>query len=229
MSAFCEPETTTSIPQASVSSGTAPSDETASTTSDRVADRRLDRAARRRRRRSRSRTACRARARRPLRAPPRRSRRDRAPRPTRSRCAARRDRGARRSSIQRSPNAPATTTATWSPGPAGSRPPTPSRRCPEALKSSTSELGAEHLLEPLERPRVDLAKVSAAVVDHRLGAGGEHLGRHGRRARREQVALLQGLQPSAAAATAQPDMPRGQTRGRAATSGVCSGRGCPRP
>ena len=32
ISAFCEPETTTSIPQASVSSGTAPSDETASTT-----------------------------------------------------------------------------------------------------------------------------------------------------------------------------------------------------
>ena len=33
ISAFCEPETTTSIPQASVSSGTAPSDEIASTTS----------------------------------------------------------------------------------------------------------------------------------------------------------------------------------------------------
>jgi hypothetical protein len=32
MSAFCEPETTTSIPHASVSSGTAPSDETPSTT-----------------------------------------------------------------------------------------------------------------------------------------------------------------------------------------------------
>ena len=35
ISAFCEPETTTSMPQASVSSGTAPSEETASTTSDR--------------------------------------------------------------------------------------------------------------------------------------------------------------------------------------------------
>ena len=33
ISAFCEPETTTSTPHASVSSGTAPSDETASTTS----------------------------------------------------------------------------------------------------------------------------------------------------------------------------------------------------
>ena len=33
ISAFCEPETTTSIPHASVSSGTAPSDEIASTTS----------------------------------------------------------------------------------------------------------------------------------------------------------------------------------------------------
>ena len=31
MSAFCEPDTATSMPQASVSSGTAPSDETAST------------------------------------------------------------------------------------------------------------------------------------------------------------------------------------------------------
>ena len=33
ISAFCEPERTTSTPQASVSSGTAPSEETASTTS----------------------------------------------------------------------------------------------------------------------------------------------------------------------------------------------------
>ena len=33
ISAFCEPESTTSIPHASVSSGTAPSDEIASTTS----------------------------------------------------------------------------------------------------------------------------------------------------------------------------------------------------
>src|SRR5579871_3680692 len=32
MSAFCEPETTTSMPHAPVSSGTAPSEETASTT-----------------------------------------------------------------------------------------------------------------------------------------------------------------------------------------------------
>ena len=57
-------------------------------------------------------------------------------------------------------------------------------------------LGAEHLLEALERPRVDRLEVGAAVVDHRLGAGREHLGRHGRRARREQVALLHGTQAS---------------------------------
>ena len=43
ISAFCEPETATSIPHTSVSSGTAPSDEIASTTSSRVADRLLDR------------------------------------------------------------------------------------------------------------------------------------------------------------------------------------------
>ena len=63
ISAFCEPERTTSMPQASVSSGTAPSDEIASTTSVALADRLLDARARRRRRRSTCRTAGRARRR----------------------------------------------------------------------------------------------------------------------------------------------------------------------
>ena len=52
-------------------------------------------------------------------------------------------------------------------------------------------LGAVHVLQPAEHARVDLAEVGAAVVDDRLGARGEHLGRYGRRPRREQVPLLQ--------------------------------------
>ena len=97
---------------------------------------------------------------------------------------------------QRSPNAPATTTATLSPGPREVR----DRRLHRAGAGRAEEqhlaLGAEHLLQALERPRVDLLEVGAAVVDHRLGARGEHLGRHGRRARREQVALLHATQAS---------------------------------
>ena len=53
-------------------------------------------------------------------------------------------------------------------------------------------LGAEHVLEPREAALVHLAEVGAAVVHHRLGHRREHLGRHGRRAGREQVALLHG-------------------------------------
>ena len=60
-------------------------------------------------------------------------------------------------------------------------------------------LGAVHLLQPLEHARVDLAEVRRAVVDDRLGERGEHLRRHGRRPGREQVPLLRHRpQPSAA-------------------------------
>ena len=52
-------------------------------------------------------------------------------------------------------------------------------------------LGAVHVFEPRQRARVDLAEVGPAVVDDRLRSRREHLGRHGRRPRREQVALLQ--------------------------------------
>src|SRR5215470_15519294 len=51
-------------------------------------------------------------------------------------------------------------------------------------------LGAEDLLQARERAFVDDAEVGAAVVDDRLGRRREYLGRHGRRAGREQVALL---------------------------------------
>jgi hypothetical protein len=51
-------------------------------------------------------------------------------------------------------------------------------------------LRAVHLCEAGEAALVDLAVVAGAVVDDGLGERGEHLGRHGRRARREQVLLL---------------------------------------
>ena len=50
-------------------------------------------------------------------------------------------------------------------------------------------LGAADLLQPAERPEHELAEVRPAVVDDRRRAGGERLGRHGRRPRRHQVAL----------------------------------------
>ncbi len=50
--------------------------------------------------------------------------------------------------------------------------------------------GAVDVAQPAERPFVDRAEVGAAVVDDRLGACRQHLGRHRRRPGREQVALL---------------------------------------
>ena len=79
-------------------------------------------------------------------------------------------------------------------------------------------------LQPRERALVDVAEVGAAVVHHRLGHRREHLGRHGRRARREQVALLHSFSgylradstPTAtsAAVTASSNMPSNPRRRR---------------
>ena len=52
-------------------------------------------------------------------------------------------------------------------------------------------LGAVDALQPLERARVDLAEVGAAVVDDRLRPGRQDLRRDGSRAGREEVSLLQ--------------------------------------
>ena len=148
ISAFCEPETTTSIPQASVSSGTAPSDEIASTTS--IASPTASLIART------SETT-------PVevsdcwqkhdlgsatRAPPRRPRPDRAPRPTRSGSAARRARAASQIATQRSPNDPWLTTATRSPGAQRFATADSIAPVPEAVKSSTSELVRKTSLQP---------------------------------------------------------------------------------
>ena len=46
-------------------------------------------------------------------------------------------------------------------------------------------LGAVHLLQTGEALLVDLAVVTLAVVDDRLGKLGQHLGRYGRRPRRQ--------------------------------------------
>ena len=58
-------------------------------------------------------------------------------------------------------------------------------------------LGPEDLAQPAEGALED-ARKSGPVVDDRLGHRGEHLGRHRRRARRHQVALLRHLSRSVA-------------------------------
>ena len=69
------------------------------------------------------------------------------------------------------------------------RRPTRTRRCPEAVKSSTSCSRAADLAQPREAALVDRPEVGAAVVDDRLAHRREHLRRHGRRARSEEVLL----------------------------------------
>ena len=51
-------------------------------------------------------------------------------------------------------------------------------------------LRAVDILQTAEDACVDLAEIRAAVMDDRLGAGREHLGRHGRRPRSEEIALF---------------------------------------
>ena len=50
-------------------------------------------------------------------------------------------------------------------------------------------LGAADLLQAAERPEHELAKVRPAMMDDRLGAGGQRLGRNGRRPGCHEVAL----------------------------------------
>ena len=50
-------------------------------------------------------------------------------------------------------------------------------------------LSAVHVAQPREDALVDLPVVAGTVMDDRLRERGEHLRRHGRRPRREQVAL----------------------------------------
>ena len=128
--------------------------------------------------------------------------RRRAPRPTRSRSAARRGRSARRSSTQRSPNAPATTTATRSPGAARFATADSIAPVPDALKSSTWPRVRNTCCEPLERALVDLAEVGArgGAPSARPSAASTS-GGTGRRAGREQVALLHRAQASRRAAS----------------------------
>jgi hypothetical protein len=61
----------------------------------------------------------------------------------------------------------------------------PGRREHEHVMLRAVDLG-----EPREAALVHVAVVAGAVMDHRLRERGEHLRRHGRRARREQVPLL---------------------------------------
>ena len=188
--AFCEPDTTTSIPHSSVSSGTAPSEDRGIDDEGRAAHRLLERAhvgddaGRRVRVLAEHDLGSRPRGR------PRRPRPDPGARPTRIGSPAHRGRAARRSRATARRGTRGSPTVTRSPGPQRLAAADSIAPLPEAVKRSTSEIGAEDVLEPTEHARVDLAKVSAAVVDDRLRACREHGGRDGRRAGREEVPLL---------------------------------------
>ena len=70
---------------------------------------------------------------------------------------------------------------------------------PEAVNSSASDDVRQISFSRGEALGVDRAEVRAAVVDDRLGKRGEHLGRHRRRPRREEIALRgHGAEPSSA-------------------------------
>ena len=84
-------------------------------------------------------------------------------------------------------------------------------------------LGAVHLLQAGEALLVDLAVVTLAVVDDRLGELGEHLRWHGRRPRRQQVALL-GHLPSLAQECGAPLRAPEQRRRPSYTRSVPSAR-----
>ena len=204
MSAFCDPETTTSIPQASVSSGTAPSDEIASTTSRASPTASLTRAD----------VGDHAGRRVGLLAEhevdPRFAHgcadlvgvRHLAPLvPERldveAVLLANRDPALAERSVADDRHAVA--------GRAEVR----DRRLhrPGPGRGEEQDVGARaaDLLQALERARVDVAEVGPAVMDDRLGTRREHGRRHGRRPRREEVALFQERQPSAAHGVSRPD------------------------
>ena len=91
---------------------------------------------------------------------------------------------------QRSPNEPAETASTRSPGEQRLTIADSNAPVPEQVKRSTSACGAVDFLQPAEHARVDLAEVRRAVVQDRLRERGEHLRRHRGRPGREQVPLL---------------------------------------
>ena len=61
---------------------------------------------------------------------------------------------------------------------------------PDVVNMQDVVLGAIDLAQPREAALVDIAVVARTVVDDGLGERGQHLRRHGRRPRRQQVALL---------------------------------------
>ena len=190
MRAFCEPETTTSRPQASVSHGTAPRLETASTTTSAPAS--FATAA----------NACTS-ATTPV---------DVSDCTIQTALASRSLRRARRSSAsgvspqayrststsapnavviatQRSPKLPAETTRCGSPGETRLATADSNAPVPDEPKRSTS-LSVRHTSRRRrEHALVDRQELGAAVVDDRRADGSQHLGRHRRRSGREQVAL----------------------------------------
>ena len=114
----------------------------------------------------------------------------RASRPTRTGSRARRAPYCSQTAIQRSPNEPWLTTATVSPGAQRFATADSIRRCPTPRTAGRPSASGRRRADG-ERPLVDRAEVGAAVMDDRLRGRRQHLGRHGRRAGREEVALLQ--------------------------------------
>ena len=82
--------------------------------------------------------------------------------------------------------------------------------------------GPVDLLQPAEHPRVHLAEVRRAMVDHLLGERGEHLRRHRGRPGREQVPLLRHRRRLAGAETLEPCVSETQAHSRPHR---CAGRG----